>query len=130
MRSFPHSHRFVIMVAAHRSTFHLRNVVTTRVCLMLLIACTGSASAGDRVDYLRDVKPILGQKCFACHGALKQQSGLRLDAAEMIRKGGDSGPSIVPRNAAGSLLIRRVSAADADVRMPPEGEGEPLDATS
>jgi hypothetical protein len=94
--------------------------------LFLLVA--GRVSAADRVDYARDVRPILAQKCFACHGALKQQSGLRLDAAAMIRKGGDSGPIIVPDKPEDSLLVRRVSSADADVRMPPEGEGEPLDA--
>jgi hypothetical protein len=102
--------------------------VTRRLGFLLLLAFGATSSAGEGVDYLRDVKPILAQKCFACHGALKQQSGLRLDAAQMIRKGGDSGPAILPGKAAGSLLIQRVSATDADVRMPPEGEGEPLDA--
>jgi hypothetical protein len=103
-------------------------VVTRRLGFVLLIAFGTTSSAGEGVDYLRDVKPILAQKCFACHGALKQQSGLRLDAAQMIRKGGDSGPAIVPGKAADSLLIHRVSASDVEVRMPPEGEGEPLDA--
>src|SRR5262245_29944656 len=86
-----------------------------------------AAPAADGVDYLRDVKPIFAQKCFACHGALKQESGLRLDAAQMVRKGGDSGPAIVPGKAAESLLVQRVSTADIDSRMPLEGEGEPLD---
>jgi hypothetical protein len=99
-----------------------------RLVFIALLTCAATASAGQRVDYLRDVKPILAQKCFACHGALKQQSGLRLDAAQMIRQGGDSGPAIVPGKAVDSLVIQRVSAADAEVRMPPEGEGEPLDA--
>ena len=40
------------------------------------------------VDYEREIKPLLFQKCAACHGALKQNSGLRMDAGELIRKGG------------------------------------------
>jgi hypothetical protein len=97
-------------------------------CLLVVLMLAGVSHAGERVDYAREVKPILAQKCFACHGSLKQESGLRLDAASAIRKGGDSGPAIVPGEAAKSRLIERVSATDVDVRMPPEGEGEPLDA--
>jgi hypothetical protein len=104
------------------------SAVSNRLALLLLIVLAADAEAADRVDYLRDVKPILAQKCFACHGALKHQSGLRLDTAAMIRAGGDSGAAILPGKPADSLLVQRVSAADADNRMPPEGEGEPLDA--
>ncbi|MDA1231893.1 MAG: hypothetical protein O2856_14060, partial [Planctomycetota bacterium] len=78
------------------------------------------------VDYGREIKPLLFQKCAACHGALKQNSGLRLDAGELIRKGGDSGPAIVPGQSLRSLLIERVAAQDHSVRMPPEGQGEKL----
>src|SRR5688572_20771786 len=96
--------------------------------LLLLSVLAADAAAADGVDYLRDVKPLLAQKCFACHGALKQEAGLRLDTAAMIRQGGDSGAVIVAGDLAASPLIERVTATDIDVRMPPEGEGEPLDA--
>src|SRR5437660_749642 len=49
--------------------------------------------AADPVDYLRDVKPLLAARCGACHGALQQKAGLRLDTAKSVRDGGDSGPS-------------------------------------
>lgn len=78
------------------------------------------------VDYEREIKPLLFQKCAACHGALKQNSGLRLDAGELIRKGGDSGPTVVPGQSLRSMLIERVTAQDHSVRMPPEGQGEKL----
>jgi len=74
------------------------------------------------VDYLGDVKSIFKARCFACHGALKQESSLRLDTGEFIRQGGDSGPAVVPGNVDESLLIDRVSAEDESERMPPEGE--------
>ncbi len=73
-------------------------------------------------DYETQIKPILKARCYACHGALRQESGLRLDTGLFIRSGGDSGAAVQPGNIADSLLLHRVTAADADVRMPPEGE--------
>src|SRR5438093_13586527 len=55
-----------------------------------------SALASDGVDYLRDVKPILSEHCYSCHGAQKQESGLRLDTVAAARRGGNTGPAIVP----------------------------------
>ncbi|MDG1897088.1 MAG: PSD1 and planctomycete cytochrome C domain-containing protein [Fuerstiella sp.] len=87
-----------------------------------------SADTSDGVDYQRDIQPLFAQKCGACHGALKQEAGLRLDAGVMIHKGSEEGPTIVPGKAADSLLIQRVAAKHADERMPPEGEGAALNA--
>ena len=83
-------------------------------------------AAEERIDYGTEIKPLLAQKCFACHGALRRRARLRLDAAPLIRKGGKSGLVVVPGDAAASLLIQRVTASDPEERMPPEGEGEPL----
>ena len=69
------------------------------------------------IDYDRDIKPLFSQKCGACHGALKQESGLRLDAGVLIRKGSDEGPVIVPGKAAESSLLTRVTSEDADERI-------------
>ena len=44
------------------------------------------ANAADPVDYKLDVQPVLKQRCYACHGALKQEAGLRLDSAIFIRR--------------------------------------------
>jgi cytochrome c5 len=85
-----------------------------------------AALGDDRpVDYLRDVKPILEHSCFACHGATKQESGLRLDTGTSIHKGGDSGPAVVAGDPVASLLIQAVTGSTGS-RMPPEGEGTPL----
>ena len=78
--------------------------------------------AGERVDYERDVKPIFAARCFACHGALKQEGGLRLDTGASARRGGDSGDAIAPGDVESSLLVARVTAEDLSERMPPEGE--------
>ena len=78
-------------------------------------------------DYLKDVKPLLEHKCYACHGALKQQGGLRLDTAASLIKGGDSGSALEVGKPDESLLID-VLTGDAGFQMPPANEGAPLKA--
>jgi hypothetical protein len=92
-------------------------------CYLLL--ATAAASAAE-VDYLRDVKPILRERCFACHGALKQEAGLRVDTAAALKQGGDSGAALQPGDTGASLLWERIIATDESYRMPPEGK--PLEA--
>lgn len=78
------------------------------------------------VDYLTEIKPLIRDRCYACHGGLKQEASLRLDTAALIDEGGDSGPAISRDRASASLLIERITAQDIDQRMPPEHEGEPF----
>ena len=93
------------------------------------MAQRSAGAAEDRVDYAGQVKPLLKARCYSCHGALKQESGLRLDTAASALKGGDSGKAITPGEAAASSpLLQRVSTTDLSVRMPPEHEGEPFKA--
>ena len=99
-----------------------------RRILASMMVWTGLVQTAAAVSYERDIKPLFAEKCGACHGALMQQAGLRLDAGVLIRKGSDNGPVVVPGSAAESPLIGKVTAEDPDVRMPPEGEGEPLNA--
>ena len=105
-----------------------------RQSLLILVLClltspaVRSADTSDGVDYQRDIQPLLAQKCGACHGALKQQAGLRLDAGVLIRQGSDNGAVMVPGRAADSTVIQKVTAKHADERMPPEGEGTALKA--
>src|SRR5678815_554547 len=85
-------------------------------------------AAVEPVDYGRGVKPLLKQRCYACHGALKQKSGLRLDTGEAIRRGAEDEPVIDPAAPDSSELLKRVTSADPEERMPPKGEGEALSA--
>jgi hypothetical protein len=91
------------------------------VLTVLLVSAPGPA-----VDYAHDVKPVLAARCTACHGAIRQKAGLRLDTAALVRRGGQSGPAIEPGKSDESLLIERVTAAEKSERMPPESEGSPL----
>jgi hypothetical protein len=106
-----------------------------RPALLLIGLAFGTAAASspavaaeEGVDYLRQVKPLLANRCYACHGALKQEGGLRLDTAALLIKGGDSGPVAVAGKSSESAIIERVTHAEADLRMPPEGEAAPFTA--
>ena len=77
--------------------------------------------------YEESVKPLLRKRCYACHGALKQEADLRLDTGSLILKGGESGPALTPNKPDESLLIERITEEDSDLRMPPEHEGEKLE---
>ncbi|MFO0907395.1 MAG: DUF1549 domain-containing protein [Isosphaeraceae bacterium] len=101
-----------------RQQAHLVALGAVVVCLLGGIV---RAEDGPAVDYLRDVKPILKARCFACHGALKQQAGLRLDSVSAMRQGGDGGPAVVAHDPGASPLLERVASGDSNERMPPEG---------
>jgi hypothetical protein len=83
------------------------------------------AESEPNVDYLTDIKPLLRDKCFSCHGSLKQEGGLRLDAASLIKRGGESGPAYAAGSVAKSLILERVTDDD-DNRMPPAEDGSRL----
>jgi hypothetical protein len=105
-------------VQPRRHTFPHRSAAAAVAALSL----APLARAADRVDYAKEVKPILRNHCWSCHGALQQRSGLRLDTAASIRKGGDHGPAIIARKPNQSLLIAKVTDSDAASRMPRDAE--------
>jgi hypothetical protein len=95
------------------------------VAVVLLLAAAPTAAA--EPDYLRDIKPLLKTKCYACHGAVRQRAGLRLDAGQLVLKGGKRGEVIEPGKPEKSLLLRMIAPHGQErAEMPPEGEGEAL----
>ena len=86
--------------------------MTLRLCLsVFLLACGYCAAAdGQTVTFEQHVRPILKTHCFQCHGEEgEHEANLDLRLARLIVKGGDSGPAIVPGNAAESLIIEKLS---------------------
>ncbi len=83
---------------------------------------TAEATLPNKVDYNLHVKPILSDRCFACHGPdkAKQQAGLRLDTPEgayqVLTESGHT--AIVPGNLAKSELVHRIISTDPDEMMP------------
>lgn len=100
-----------------RCKFHL--LIVWLLGALRVVTC---AAAEDGVDYLRQIKPLLTDKCYSCHGARKQEAHLRLDTAAAAIRGGDSGAAVIPGNADDSGLIRRITAEDEAERMPAEGK--------
>ena len=86
------------------------------------------AAAGRKIDFVAEIQPILRRTCYSCHGAEKQESGLRLDVKARAFAGGDQGKVIVPGERASRLLTIIAGLDDKVDRMPPEGEGTPLTA--
>lgn len=90
------------------------------------MASSAMLLANDHIGYSKQIKPLLRERCFACHGALKQEGSLRLDTRDSIVRGGYSGEVISPGDASASILLERIASTDVAERMPPEHEGEPL----
>ncbi len=97
----------------------------TMVTAAMVSGLSPRAAAEDRAQsatayFEKHVRPLLIDKCYSCHGAKKQEGGLRLDSRRGWAVGGDSGPAIAPPDAERSLLIRSLRSADPDSRMPPD----------
>ena len=74
------------------------------------------------------VAVLLETHCVRCHGPQQQESGLRLDQAELLSRGGDRGAAVVAGDPQTSLLYRAVTPADDELQMPPEGDPLPQEA--
>ncbi len=92
-------------------------------------AAEPGSSPKRKVDYNREVRPILAKNCFACHGQdeAKRKAGLRLDHREAATQPLKSGETaIVPGDVEGSALLFRATEDDDSVRMPPAKTGNRL----
>lgn len=82
------------------------------VALALPISVEAAASA-----YEKEIKPVLKERCYACHGALKQKAGLRVDTVAFIKEAS----VIASGDPEKSELVQRIRSNDEEERMPPEG---------
>ena len=91
----------------------------TRIPALLLLPL--QLASGDAPDFNRDIRPILAENCFHCHGPDEQarEAGLRLDTFEGATTSGELGGAIVPGNPGESELVHRIFSDDADELMPP-----------
>ena len=109
------------------STWHGLKALAAAV----LFAAT-SANAADRpVDFTRDIRPILSNNCFFCHGPdVKERKGgtdgLRLDTAEGMKEDLGGTRAVVPGDPGHSTLLHRVRSQDPDEVMPPKSSGKKL----
>src|SRR5881397_588666 len=99
----------------------------TKLNLILasIVARPGAVPSDTKVDFIKDIQPILQKSCIECHGPDKQKAKLRLDSKEAALKGGKDGEVIMPGKADKSELYRRITLPpDNDEVMP--NKGEPL----
>ncbi len=76
------------------------------------------------VDFTRDIRPLLSNSCFACHGfdEAEREADLRLDDRESAV---DDTEAIIPGDAEASTLFERITSTDPDLQMPPAGSSQP-----
>ena len=103
------------------------------IVLAALACMVASAAAQSATDPTPDdlaffeaqVRPLLSDRCYECHGEKKPKGGLRLDSRPGWMAGGDTGRVIVPGEPGLSPLIAAIGYKDEDLQMPPK---EPLTA--
>src|SRR4051794_33032437 len=110
--------------------------VKTPTLLSLLVAGRALAAPADpapitaeqRDFFEKKIRPVLADKCYKCHAenSEKIKGGLTLDTREGARRGGDSGPAVVPGDLKESLLIEAVHYDNKDFAMPPKKSGGKL----
>lgn len=84
-----------------------------------LLVTAAAAQVPAKVDFARDVQPLLRENCFACHGPSAQMNGLRLDRRSSVMQPGQR--RVVPGSSANSFLYHRVVGAEFGLQMPPTG---------
>jgi hypothetical protein len=100
----------------------------TRFAFTVLLIATPAFAADRPVEFNRDVRPILSDNCYACHGpdTRKVKAGLRFDQEKLAKAATKSGSTaIVPGDVKASELIARITATD-DTHMPPGESGKKL----
>ncbi len=99
---------------------------STQILLPVIWLLPGIVCAQQSLDFNRDIRPILSENCFYCHGqdSNKRQADLRLDLRDIAIDAG----AIVPNDAAGSAIVQRINSNDPDELMPPAKSNRRLSA--
>ena len=95
---------------------------------IFLTAESRAANAPRRVDFNRDIRPILSESCYQCHGPdkNKRKADLRLDTRDGLFRSTPDSTIVVAGKPDQSELLNRITAEDGDIRMPPPKGGNPL----
>ena len=118
------------MKCRSRTPLPAPNCCRLTVFAVVALTATGMAGEGASIRFDRDIRPILAENCFACHGPGGQEAGLRLDTAEAASRELDSGlRAVVPSDIAASGLVDRIRSSDADLVMPPPYSHKELSAS-
>ena len=98
------------------------------VAALLLLPTAVPTTADEALAFFRrEIRPLLQENCFECHGGTRSRGGLRLVSRESILEGGDTGPAVDLEQPGRSLLLDMISYRDDDHQMPPDGKLEDAD---
>jgi hypothetical protein len=93
---------------------------TAAACLVATAACAwGQTAPADAAMFENQIRPLLVENCFKCHGEKKQESSLRLDSRAAILKGGEGGPAVSLDKPEESALLKAISYR-TEIQMPPK----------
>jgi hypothetical protein len=98
------------------------------VCCLAVSLLSVDAPADNQPDFNREVRPLLSDRCFSCHGPdeAERAAELRLDQIDSLTENREGYQVVVPGQPDKSELLTRISTTDDDLRMPPSGHGKPL----
>jgi len=82
----------------------------------------GGAAAAEGISFVKEIAPIISERCLRCHGENNPRRNLRLDSFAGWQRGGQGGVLLVPGNPNNSLLLARLNAPQGQGRMPTEGD--------
>src|SRR5262245_52946432 len=116
--------------AGPASPLELNMGVFTPFRRLLLVAVAAgwapafAAEGQDVAFFEKNIRPVLVEHCYKCHSneSKSPKGSLRIDTRDGLRKGGDSGPAVVPGKPEASLLLKALRYTDESLRMPPKGK--------
>lgn len=86
---------------------------------MVVVASAAMAQSAAKIDFEKEVVPLVRENCLDCHGPSKQKAGMRLDRRSSVIKAFER--RVVPGNSANSMVYQRVAGAEYGPQMPPTG---------
>src|SRR5438067_13646803 len=106
-------------------------LIALSLCFCLASNLAAADGSQSRIDFNRDIRPILSNQCAKCHGPDPKErkggtDGLRLDVREAALADLGGYAAIVPGHPESSALVQRITSQDDDERMPPKGSGKKL----
>ena len=99
-----------------------RHLVIARLTVCILFMAHTCRAENEEDFFESRVRPVLVKHCQDCHGAKKQEGGLRLDSRDAWMRGGDRGEAIIAGEPDKSLVIQAVRHHDPDLQMPPDNK--------
>ncbi len=102
--------------------FSAKSLIRSLAVLVVIAGTRLSFSESPDEFFEKNVRPVLVDQCYKCHSAdaKKLKGGLRVDARELLLKGGETGPAMVPGDPDKSLLVKAIHRVDEDSAMPPK----------